>query len=104
MTLHDELLAVKQQVATQLPPDVLAAMDGATAELSNSDLAHKALQPGQRMPDFLLPDATGRRVASMALRARGPLLTPSTAASGAPTATSRCAHYSASCRHSPAAA
>ena len=74
MTLHDELLAVKEQVAAQFPADVLAAMDRASAELSNSGLPHKALQPGHRIADFVLPDATGRRVASMALRARGPLL------------------------------
>ena len=74
MTLHDELQAVRQQVATQLPPDVLATMDGATTELANAGLAQRALQPGQCMTDFVLPDATGRRVASMALRARGPLL------------------------------
>lgn len=74
MPLHNELLAVKEQMAARLPADVRAAMDRATAELSTSGLPLKALQPGHSITDFVLPDAAGRRVASMALRARGPLL------------------------------
>lgn len=74
MTLQSDLFFVKEQVAAQVPAPVLAAMDQATAELTASGQAQKALQPGQRMSDFVLTNATGRRVASMVLRAGGPLL------------------------------
>lgn len=74
MELRDELLAMKRQVGAMLPTDILATMDRATADLKATGLANRALQPGQRIFDFVLPDATSRPVASMALRARGPLL------------------------------
>lgn len=72
--LHDELASLRRHVATELPPEALAAMEEASARLVASGLARRALQPGQRIADFVLPDALERPVASMALRAGGPLL------------------------------
>lgn len=74
MSLRAELDATKQQVSQQLPADVLAAIERATAELVASHAERHALQPGHRMTDFVAPDETGRAVASRVLRTRGPLL------------------------------
>ena len=74
MSLQAELDATRQQVGTQLPADVLAAIERATADLAAGHAARHALQPGQRMTDFVAPDASGQAVASMVLRSRGPLL------------------------------
>lgn len=65
---------MRQHFAIQLPLDVQQAMDDATAALVVSGQARRSLQPGQCIVDFVLPDALGRPVASMALRAGGPLL------------------------------
>lgn len=74
MNLTIELKAVTEAVRNQAPKEVLGAMESATAKLAASGLTAKALQPGMRMPDFELPDATGKPVRSSALRAQGPLL------------------------------
>lgn len=73
-TLANELAALRQQLTTMLPPEAIATIDRTTDELVAQKLEAGALQPGQRIVDFVLPDATGRSVASMALRAAAPLL------------------------------
>jgi len=73
-TLAQDLASMRQRVAAELPGDVLGAMNDATAALLRSGQQHRTLQPGQHIVDFVLPDALGRPVASMALRAPGPLL------------------------------
>lgn len=74
MNLAIELKAVTEAVRKQAPQEVVNAMETATAKLSASGLIAKALQPGKHMPDFELPDATGKLVRSSDLRAQGPLL------------------------------
>lgn len=74
MNLALELKAVTEAVRKQAPAEVFSAMEAATAKLSVSGLTAKALQRGQRMPDFELPDAAGKLVRSGTLRAQGPLL------------------------------
>ena len=74
MNLAIELKAVTEAVRKQAPKEVFSAMETATAKLAASGLTAKALQPGMRMPDFELPDATGKLVRSSTLRAQGPLL------------------------------
>lgn len=73
-TLTQDIAALQQQLATMLPADVRATIDRTTAEQVALHPERAALQVGQRMPDFTLPDATGRQVSSTVLRAAGPLL------------------------------
>lgn len=74
MNLASELKAVTDTVRQQAPAEVFMAMEAATAKLAASGLAGKVLKPGKRIPDFELPDATGKIVRSTDLRAKGPLL------------------------------
>lgn len=74
MNLVTELKAVTESVRQQAPAEVMTAMETATAKLAASGLAGKALKRGDRMPDFELPDATGKIVRSIDLRAKGALL------------------------------
>ena len=74
MNLALELKAVTENVRQQIPAEVFAAMEAATAKLAASDVTAQSLKPGSRMPDFKLPDATGQIVSSIDLRAKGPLL------------------------------
>jgi peroxiredoxin len=74
MSLAQELLAVQNHVATVAPAPVLAAMDAATDKLRQGGLEAAALQVGQRITHFELPNAVGGQVSSKALLANGPLL------------------------------
>lgn len=74
MTLAAKLNAVTESVRGQIPADAFAAMESASRRLAASGLVDRALKAGGRMPDFELPDATGRLVRSIELRAKGPLL------------------------------
>lgn len=71
MTLATELNAVTESVRKQLAPETFATMEAGNRKLAASGLAERALKPGARMPDFELPDATGRLVRSIDLRAKG---------------------------------
>lgn len=74
MNLATELKAVTESVRQQAPAEVMAAMETATAKLAASGLGNKTLKRGSHMPDFELPDATGKIVRSIDLRAKGALL------------------------------
>ena len=74
MHLATELKAVTDSVRKQAPAEVFSAMESATAKLMATGLADRALKRGGRMPDFELPDATGKIIRSTDLRAQGLLL------------------------------
>lgn len=73
-TLDDQLRAVTDSMRQQAPADVISAMEAATAELQASGLAERALHVGDTMPEFSLPDPTGKLVSSSELLKQGPLL------------------------------
>ena len=74
MSLAAELQAVTESVRKQVPADFFSTMAKASTKLAASGLVSSALQQGGRMPDFELPDATGKIVKSTDLRKRGLLL------------------------------
>lgn len=74
MNLETELRTLAENVKTKAPPDVLATMQAANDKLAASGLAAGALKRGEKIPDFELPDATGKIVRSADLRAKGHLL------------------------------
>ncbi|QUY45072.1 peroxiredoxin-like family protein [Acaryochloris marina] len=74
MSLATELQAVTENVRQKAPENVFSTMEAATAKLAATGITDQALQPGQTMPDFELPDATGKLVSSSELRTQGLLL------------------------------
>ncbi len=74
MNLTAELKAMTEGVRQQVPAKVFATMEAATAKLATTNLEAQALQVGQTLPDFELPDATGTLVRSADFRAQGLLL------------------------------
>ena len=58
----------------RIPAEKLAVMDAATAALEASGLADGSLAVGAVAPDFVLPDATGGKVALSSLLAKGPVV------------------------------
>lgn len=75
MSLQDRLDAFKADFeTTKAPPEAVAVMRRATAELVASGQAQRALKAGDRAPAFNLPDTEGVMVSSAALLSAGPLV------------------------------
>ena len=74
MDLQEELGAVEQMVREKTPSHVMPTIEASIHEVKESGLESRAIQPGEAIRDFELPDATGAMVKSLELRTRGPLL------------------------------
>jgi peroxiredoxin len=74
MDLQKELSAVEQMVREKTPPHVMPTIEASIHAVKESGLESRALQPGESITDFELPNATGVMVKSLELRTRGPLL------------------------------
>jgi hypothetical protein len=74
MSLKEELKALQTRLEASRPPEVVAAMHRAVADLRASDIAQKVLKVGDRAPEFTLPNTAGSLVASKRLLAAGPLV------------------------------
>jgi peroxiredoxin len=75
VSLQEKLDAFKADFeGKKAPPEVVAVMHKATADLIASGQADRALKAGWRAPKFALPDAHGVEVRSTDLLAKGPLV------------------------------
>ncbi|MFA6984664.1 MAG: peroxiredoxin-like family protein [Arenimonas sp.] len=74
MTLSTELKAMTESVRQQVPAEVMATLEAGAATLRASGVARNVIKPGDRMPEFELPDANGVTVRSRDLLVKGPLL------------------------------
>ena len=61
-SLTQQLADYKAGFIQRVPPERLAMMEGATADLKATGIETQALQVGDQAPDITLPDATGRLV------------------------------------------
>lgn len=60
-TLRDAIDAYNAEKAKRVPPEILAAMAGATAALKRSGIEDRAPKRGDTMPDFELPNQHGEQ-------------------------------------------
>lgn len=74
MLLQERLDAIRSASHARVPEAIRAVMDRAVQDVRASGLVASAIKVGDRLPDFTLPDTTGRPVASADLLARGPLV------------------------------
>ena len=74
MDLRQELSAVEQMVREKTPSHVMPTIEASIRAVKESGLERRAIQPGETIRDFELPDATGVMVKSLDLRTQGPLL------------------------------
>ena len=75
MSLQEKLDAFKADFeGIKAPPEVVAVMRKATADLIASGQAEKALKAGMRAPEFALPDAHGQIQHSAELLQKGRLV------------------------------
>jgi len=74
MSLQDTLDTLRTDFEAKAPPQAVAIIHRATADLAASGQAARALKAGDVAPAFDLPDAEGRLVRSADLLANGPLV------------------------------
>lgn len=75
MSLQARLDAFKADFeGTKVPPEVVAVMHRATADLAASGQVQRALGVGAKLPAFTLSDSEDRAVSSADLLAKGPLV------------------------------
>jgi peroxiredoxin len=72
--LKDELESVKTTFARKNDPAIVAAYEKGIDELRAAGIERNALKPGDRAPDFTLPDATGRSVSLSERLKDGPVV------------------------------
>lgn len=73
MSLNDELKALRARAESKRPPEIVAAMHRAVAELRAS-APGRVLKIGDPAPRFALPNADGRIIDSTTLLAAGPVV------------------------------
>jgi len=64
MSLQDKLNEHKASFEKNAPPEILAVMHRATADLRNSGIVGRALKEDDRAPQFELENAHGKRIRS----------------------------------------
>jgi peroxiredoxin len=72
--LQDQLDEITANTRTLVQPERLAVSERAVEELFATGIEQRALSAGAKIPDFVLPDASGRLVRSADLLALGPLV------------------------------
>lgn len=74
MSLADDLAARRKESRGRIPADKLEIMDRAARLLEQSGLTETCLGEGDIAPDFVLPNALGKKVALRDLLERGPVV------------------------------
>lgn len=74
MSLKEKLDAVREATLKRVPPDRMAIMHRATADLRASGILDRIVKVGQPIPAFAGQAHDGRAVSSTDLLARGPLV------------------------------
>lgn len=74
LSLHQELAATAQHLASVLPLEASQTIDAGIAAGQAAGLAERSRRTGQAAPDFTLPDAAGRPVALAELLKSGPVV------------------------------
>ncbi len=74
MTLAKTLEGIREASAKRIPADRAAIMHRATEELRGSGIMDRVIKVGDPLPPFALPNASGHKVGSADLLAKGPLV------------------------------
>lgn len=74
MGLADDLAARRKESRGRIPADKLEIMDRTARLLEQSGLTETCLREGDTAPDFVLPNAFGKKVALRDLLKRGPVV------------------------------
>lgn len=73
-TLQQQIETLNNQLAEQLPAEVLAELSKSITTLVQTGIAQQSVKVGERAPDFTLPDAFGKPVTLSELLKHGPVV------------------------------
>lgn len=73
-SLADQLIQHQHASRSRIPPESLAIMDAASAEVAASGAARGAVGVGDRAPSFVLPDQNGAQVSLHSMLSGGPVV------------------------------
>jgi peroxiredoxin len=73
-TLQQQIETLNNQLAQQLPAEVLAELSKSITTLVQTGIAQQSVKVGERAPDFTLPDAFGKPVTLSELLKHGPVV------------------------------
>ncbi len=62
--LAKQIEQLNQELSSQLPQEVINAFGKSVDDLKTKNIEERCIQPGEKMPDFLLPNATGKMIDS----------------------------------------
>ena len=74
MTLAEQLDARKAKFVDMAPPERVAGAENAITEVADSGILDKAINLGDKAPDFTMPDALGHSVSLYDELAKGPVI------------------------------
>ena len=74
MTLYQEIEKFQKEMASKIPAEVMQTLQKASKELLEKKLERHALNRGDKMPAFTLPDSRGKSVSSEQLLENGLLV------------------------------
>lgn len=74
MSLQEQLEQLTTKLRALVPAEKLTTIERAVEQLKSSDLSGRALKPGDRAPEFELPDGDGMLWRSADLLRSGPLI------------------------------
>ena len=73
-TLQQQIETLQDQLAEQLPAEVLAQLSKSITTLVQTGIAQQSVKVGERAPDFTLPDVFGKPVTLSELLTHGPVM------------------------------
>jgi len=74
MSLTEKLKQQKAKFLEKVPEDTAKTMQRATDDLRNSDILDRTVKPGDKAPDFTLPNESGQLVSLSDLLSQGWLI------------------------------
>lgn len=74
MSLEEKLSKLREGSKEKIPEETYQKMQRAVEELRESGITERALDVGDRMPSFSLPNTDGETVSSDELLQKGPLV------------------------------
>jgi AhpC/TSA family protein len=74
MTLNEQLQAMKEKSRERIPAAAREIMERAVEDQRKSGALDGVVKVGQRAPDFILPNVSGKSVSLADLLTRGPVV------------------------------
>ncbi|WP_241330287.1 peroxiredoxin-like family protein [Chryseobacterium arthrosphaerae] len=73
-TLAKQIEQLNQELSSQLPQEVINAFGKSVDDLKTKNMEDRCIQPGEKMPEFLLPNATDKMIDSNDILKKGKMI------------------------------